>query len=263
MAASTHRRSSLIAQFSAMFRYAGAVTELGVRAFIGLFRPPLGISEIVRQTEQIGLDSMVVVVLTAIFSSMVITVQLGVQLARFGSREYIGNIVGLTLTRELGPVLTALMVGGRIGAGIAAQVGSMVVTEQVDAMRSMGADPIKELVTPRVIASVITLPLLTTLADVLGIIGAMFIAKLEYNIGRTFFYNEVLSSVRLYDYMGGIIKTFFFGLTLSLIACHEGLRTEGGTAGVGRATTHAVVVSSIVTLITDFFITTVLVRFGF
>jgi phospholipid/cholesterol/gamma-HCH transport system permease protein len=247
----------------AALRYMGEVAELAMRVFLSLFRRPFNFAEVLRQIQIIGMQSLVVVVLTAIFSSMVICVQLGVQLARFGSREYIGNVVGLTLSRELGPVLTALMVGGRVGAGIAAQIGSMKVTEQIDAMRSMGADPIKELVTPRVIASVIAIPLLTTLADVLGIVGAMFIARVEYGIGHRFFFHEVITSVRLYDFSGGAFKTLFFGLSLSLISCHQGLKTTGGTEGVGRSTTQAVVFSSIGTLILDFFITTILVHLGF
>jgi phospholipid/cholesterol/gamma-HCH transport system permease protein len=245
------------------FEHLGGVGELIAKTAIGLFKRPIGFGEILRQVDQIGVQSMAVAVLTAIFSSMVITVQLAVQLARFGSREHIGNVVGLSLVRELGPVLTALMVGGRVGAGIAAEIGSMTVTEQVDAIRSMGADPVKKLVVPRTVAMVIVLPLLTTLSDILGVTGAMFIAGFQYNVTHAYFFHSLLRSVRLYDFAGGIIKTVFFGFFIAIISCHLGLSTRGGTEGVGKSTTQAVVFSSIITLISDFILTSILIELGF
>jgi phospholipid/cholesterol/gamma-HCH transport system permease protein len=193
---------------------------------------------------------------------MVMTVQFAVQMARFGAKEYVGNVVSLSLVRELGPVLTALMVGGRVGAGIAAELGSMAVTEQIDAMRAMGADPIKELVVPRVVASAVALPLLTVVANVLGILGAMTIARLDSHIDTSYFLNATLRAVTLDDLVGGLIKTVFFGLTIALIACHRGLGTRGGTEGVGRATTEAVVITSITTLVADFLLTKTLLELG-
>ncbi len=241
---------------------AGAVAVLGARTLRAAVRPPLELGAIGRQIEVIGYRSLSVVVLTAVFSSMVMTVQFAVQMARFGAKEYVGNVVSLSLVRELGPVLTALMVGGRVGAGIAAELGSMSVTEQIDAMRAMGADPVKELVVPRVVAAGVGLPLLTVVANVLGILGAMTIARLDSQLNMTYFLHATLRAVTLNDLVGGLIKTVFFGVAIALIACHRGLGTRGGTAGVGRATTEAVVITSITTLIADFVLTKTLLELG-
>ena len=225
-------------------------------------RRPFDWGELIRQIEVIGVMSISIVVLTAIFSSMVMTVQFAVQMARFGVKESVGNVVSLSLVRELGPVLTALMVGGRMGAGITAELGSMNVTEQIDAIRSMGADPVKELVLPRVLAGVIALPLLTALADVLGVLGAMGIAQLDLDVNSSLFFNSVVRVVSLGDLLGGLSKTVVFGALITLIACHQGLLTRGGTEGVGRATTRTVVITSITTLIADFVLTELLLGFG-
>lgn len=223
---------------------------------------PFDLLELFRQIEAIGVRSTSIVVLTAIFSSMVMTVQFAVQLARFGAREYVGNVVSLSLVRELGPVMTALMVGGRMGAGITAELGAMNVTEQIDAIRALGADPIKELVWPRVMAGIIALPLLTALADVLGVLGALGIAQLDSGVNASLFFNSVIRVVTISDLCGGLTKTVVFGFLITLIACHQGLRTRGGTEGVGLATTRTVVITSIVTLIADFVLTELLLGFG-
>ena len=220
------------------------------------------IADVVEQIEQIGVRSLAVVVLTAIFSSLVMTVQFAVQLSRFGAKEYVGNVVAVSLVRELGPVLTALMVGGRVGAGITAELGSMAVTEQIDAMRAMCADPIRRLVLPRVLAAAIALPLLTMLADLLGVFAATLMAAFDTRVSLSFFYSSITSVVEISDVVGGLIKTVFFGALIALIACHRGLATRGGTQGVGSATTHTVVVTSITTLITDFLLTKGLLAFG-
>jgi phospholipid/cholesterol/gamma-HCH transport system permease protein len=251
--------SALVRRF---FEMMGAVALLGGRTVRAAFRRPFELAPIGRQLEVIGYRSLSVVVLTAIFSSMVMTVQFAVQLARFGAREYVGNVVSLSLVRELGPVLTALMVGGRVGAGIAAELGSMAVTEQIDAMRAMGADPVKELVVPRVAAAAVALPLLTVVANVLGVFGAMGIARLDSQLNMTYFLNATLRAVTLSDLAGGLIKTVFFGIAIALIACQRGLRTRGGTEGVGRATTEAVVITSITTLVADFLLTKTLLELG-
>jgi phospholipid/cholesterol/gamma-HCH transport system permease protein len=242
--------------------YAGGVASLAAATVRLALRRPLGLRDAVYQIEAIGINSLSIVVLTAVFSSMVMTVQFAVQMARFGAKEYVGNVVSLSLVRELGPVLTALMVGGRVGAGIAAEIGSMNVTEQVDAMRSMGADPVKRLVVPRVVAGVVALPLLTVLANVLGVAGAMVIASVSQQVNMTYFYNSTIHAVELSDLLGGLAKTVFFGFSITLIACYQGLSTRGGTEGVGRATTQTVVITSIVTLISDFILTNLLLEFG-
>jgi phospholipid/cholesterol/gamma-HCH transport system permease protein len=242
--------------------YAGGVATLGggalARAVRGRFWP----SDLFDQIDVIGVRSLSVAVLTAVFSSMVMTVQFALQLARFGAREHVASVVALSLVRELGPVLTALIVGGRVGAGIAAELGSMNVSEQLDAMRSMGADPVEKLVAPRVLAGVVCLPLLTTVADVLGLAGAMAIASVDRAVNARFFYNEVIHAVQLHDLLGGLVKATCFGFAITVIACYQGLGATGGTAGVGRATTRTVVITSLMTLALDFALTRLMIRVG-
>src|SRR5688572_21023715 len=170
---------------------------------------PPDLRALAQQVESIGVRSMSVVLLTAVFSSMVITIQFLVQLSRFGAKEWTGNAVGVTLARELGPVLTALMVGGRVGAGIAAELGSMAVTEQIDAVRVLGADPVRKLVVPRVLATVIVLPLMTAMAVVIGLLSAALIANAEPDINARYFVNAALRSTTLADLFSGLSKTLF------------------------------------------------------
>ena len=223
---------------------------------------PLGARGIVQQIEAIGVRSTSVVVLTAIFSAMVITIQFSVQLSRFGAKEWAGNAVGVTLARELGPVMTALMVGGRVGAGIAAELGSMAVTEQIDAVRALGADPVKKLVVPRVLATLVVLPLMGSMAVVLGVFACGMVAALEPDVHMSYFVNAALRSTTLNDYFSGLGKTVFFALNISLVACYLGMNTRGGTVGVGRATTQTVVITSVITLVSDFFLTKLFLAIG-
>jgi phospholipid/cholesterol/gamma-HCH transport system permease protein len=211
--------------------------------------------ETLRQLETIGARSTTIVLITALFTGMVLALQTGIALARFGAKPYVGSVVGLSLVRELGPVLTALMVGGRVGAGITAEIGSMQVTEQVDAIRSLGADPVQKLVLPRVLAATLALPLLTLLANVLGIVGGMLLAWAQFGIDPSFYLQTISNTVQMDDFVSGIFKTFFFGALIAWVGCFAGLRTSGGTVGVGRATTRAVVAASIGVLVTDFFLT--------
>jgi len=241
----------------------GGVGQLAGRTARALLRRPFELGAVIEQVEAIGVQSVSIAALTAIFSGMVMTVQFAVQMGRFGAKEYVGTVVALSLVRELGPGLTALMVGGRVGAGIAAELGSMAVTEQVDALRSMGADPVRKLVLPRVLATVLVLPLLTAFADVIGIAGAMVIAWATEDTHMTYFVSGVLRSVKLSDFVGGLLKTLVFGLLISLIACYQGLTTTGGTEGVGQSTTRTVVICSIATLVSDFILTNLLMTFGF
>lgn len=240
----------------------GGMSLLAEQTIAGCFRRRFAGRALLYQIEAIGIRSIAIAVLTAIFSSMVMTVQFAVQMARFGVKEYVSSVVSLSLVRELGPVLTALLVGGRVGAGIAAELGSMRVTEQIDALRAMGADPVRKLVVPRVLATTIVLPLLAVLADVLGVLGAMIIARINSDVGMTLFWQSTLTSVTLGDLFHGLIKTVFFGFLLGVIACYKGLHTSGGTEGVGRATTQTVVVTSLVTLCADFILTNILLGFG-
>ena len=193
--------------------------------------------------------------LTAVFTGMVLALQMGSWLTRFGARPYGGRVLALSMLREMGPVLTALMIGGRVGAGITAELGSMKVTEQIDAMRSLGVNPIQKLVFPRVIALVVMLPLLTIVADFVGIVGGMFITVMEHGISGSFYLNSIIQFIRFQDVYSGLGKTFFFGFFIAVIACYNGLEVSGGADGVGRATTQTVVMTSITILISDFFLT--------
>jgi phospholipid/cholesterol/gamma-HCH transport system permease protein len=223
-----------------------------------LGRPRFPWRELLLQFEALAVRSAPIVVITATFTGMVLSLQTAFALARFGAKPYVGSIVGLAIVRELGPVLAALMVGGRAGAGIASELGSMQVTEQVDAIRAMGADPVQKLVMPRVLATTLGLPLLTIFAITLGIGGGMVVAEAQYGIDSRFFLQTVTSVVRVSDFASGVAKTVVFGWAIGMVGCWVGLATAGGTAGVGRATTRAVVVASIVVLIADFFLTKLL-----
>jgi len=209
------------------------------------------------QFQATAVRSTSIVTITALFTGMVLALQTVVALGRFGAKPYTGSFVGLAFVLELGPVLTALMVAGRVGAGIAAELGAMAVTEQVDAIRAMGANPVQKLVVPRVFAISLGLPLLTMLAVVLGIFGGALIAT-QNGISANFYLQSVVHTVTVPDLLKGIGKTVFFGATIAMVACYLGLRTTGGTVGVGQATTRAVVVSSIAVLVLDFFLTKIL-----
>lgn len=227
-----------------------------------IFRHGVEHRECIRQFVKIGRDSLPIVLITAIFTGMVLALQTAYGLHRFGAKNYVGNIVSLALVRELGPVLSAIMVCGRVGAGIAAEIGSMVVTEQVDAIRALGADPIRKLVTPRVVAAIFALPCLVVFADLIGIYGGLIVATLELNLSVHTFYRSVVYTVVVRDPIDGLIKSSFFGFLIVTIACYKGLRTRGGTEGVGLSTTEAVVTGSLLIFVADFFITKALLMLG-
>jgi len=208
--------------------------------------------------EALAVRSAPLVIVTAGFTGMVLALQTAFSLTRFGAKPYVGSIVGLAIARELGPVLAALMMGARAGAGIASELGSMKVTEQVDAIRAMGADPVQKLVVPRVLATTLGLPLLTIFAITVGIGGGMLVADAQYGIASSFYLQTVTSVVRVSDLVSGVAKTVVFGWGIGMVACAVGLGTRGGTVGVGRATTRAVVIASIFVLVADFFLTKLL-----
>jgi len=219
------------------------------------FRRPWEVRLILREMDHLGVRSLSITVLTAVFTGLVLALQTSYSLRSFGAAAFIGNIVSLSMTRELGPVLTALMVGGRVGAGITAEIGSMAVTEQVDAIRALGADPIKKLVWPKVAALFVMLPALTVLAIFVGIfLGGMMIAVLELRQGIQYYYNNVIGALMLQDLVTGVGKSFFFALIIAVIGCHNGLTASAGASGVGRATTNTVVAASVSVLIADFFL---------
>lgn len=216
---------------------------------------PFEFQQLVYQVEQMGVRSVAIAAVTAVFTGMVMAVQFAFGLERFGARDYVGRVIGISITRELAPTLTALVVGSRIGAGMAAEIGSMNVTEQIDAIRALGADPVKKLVVPRMLACLILMPVLTLFADVLGFAGAMLVSSVQFGTPPEFFYRSGLDSVDMEDFLSGLGKTPFFGALIALIGCYHGLTTRGGTEGVGRSTTRTVVFTSIAVLLSDFFLT--------
>jgi phospholipid/cholesterol/gamma-HCH transport system permease protein len=254
----SHLRQRVLGAIETM----GGIGLLTARTARQALRPPLDMRALMQQMESIGLRSMSVVFLTAVFSSMVITVQFSVQLARFGAKEWSGNAVGVTLARELGPVMTALMVGGRVGAGIAAELGSMAVTEQIDAVRALGADPVRRLVVPRVLATLFVLPLMSSMAVVIGVLAGAGISALEPDGSFSYFLNAALRSTTLSDFFSGITKTVLFAFNIAIVACYVGMNTRGGTVGVGQSTTKTVVITSVVTLVSDFFLTKLFITMG-
>lgn len=223
-------------------------------AFGRIFRRPFYYAETVKQMDSIGVGSLPIIILTGFFTGGVLTIQTYPALEYYGGQGQTGQLVAFTLIRELGPVLSALMVSGRIGSAISAELGSMVVSQQIDAMRALGTDPYKKLVAPRIIALIFMLPLLTVAADVFGILGGGVVASTIFELDYSVFLNSVRSGITLEDIIGGVIKPLVFGLIIGSIACHKGLSTSGGTVGVGRSTTNAVVLSSIVVIIADFFL---------
>ena len=223
-----------------------------------LFTRPYYYRDIVDQFMAIGMGSMTVVLLTGTFTGMVLALQSGITLDMFGARSMVGRLVSASMVKELGPVLTALMVTGRVGSGIAAEIGSMMVTDQISALRALGSDPVRKLVLPRVLAGVIMVPVLTVIADAIGMVGASIIAVTQLKVTWAVFWNSVVLGLFIQDVWMGLIKPFFFGFVIVTIACHVGLRTSGGTQGVGRATTNAVVAGSVAVLAVDFLLTKLL-----
>ncbi|HEX4823357.1 MAG TPA: ABC transporter permease [Candidatus Polarisedimenticolaceae bacterium] len=219
------------------------------------WRRPFEGSLWLEQIEKLGVHSLTIANVTLLFTGMVLAVQTAYALASYGGQSFMGNLLGLSIVRELGPVLTALMVAGRVGAGITAEIGSMTVTEQVDALRVLAASPVKKLVVPRVGALIVALPLLTVLADVVGLFGGMTMAVSEAGQSRAYFINHVLLALTMQDVMSGVCKTFFFAFFIGIIACHNGLNATGGADGVGKATTNTVVSASISIIVSDFFLT--------
>ena len=244
--------------FAALERFVaktGALAQLAGSALVGLFRPPWEIGAWVRQMEHLGVRSLGVAGITTIFTGMVLALQTAVSLPSLGVKYYIGAVVSKALVRELSPVLVALIVGGRIGSGMTAEIGTMKVTEQIDALRSMAADPVHKLVVPKLAATLLMLPILTLLGDVLGVLGGMAIAVGQLGLTADFYASDVLESLTLQDIGSGVGKSIFFALFITVVACHHGLTAQGGADGVGRATTNTVVVASILVLVSDFFLT--------
>jgi phospholipid/cholesterol/gamma-HCH transport system permease protein len=233
----------------------GGTVILFVKALLWTFRPPLGLRRVTEQMVRFGVESVPVVILTAVFTGMVLALQATYQIAKFGADIYIGGIVGISMTRELGPVLTGLMVSGRVGAAIAAEIGTMQVTEQIDALETLATNPIKYLVVPRVIAGATMLPVLTAVGDFLGIAGAYTVSVTTLGIPGQIFIEKMTMIVTVDDVLIGLFKTIIFGVIIASVGCHQGFKTRGGAEGVGRATTVSVVTSCILILLSDVFLT--------
>ncbi len=224
-----------------------------------LVTPPFYLRDIIDQFEAIGVGSLTVVLLTGMFTGMVLALQSGITLDQFGARSMVGRLVSASMVKELGPVLTGLMVAGRVGSGIAAELGSMMVTEQIAALRALGTDPIRKLVLPRILAGVLMVPLLTVVSTGVGMVGAWIVTVTELKVASSVYWNSVVVGLFIQDVWMGLIKPFFIGFAIASIGCHVGLRTRGGTQGVGRATTNAVVASSVAVIAVDFLVTKLLI----
>jgi phospholipid/cholesterol/gamma-HCH transport system permease protein len=257
------------------FNAAAKAKVLGVQNYFTLawnsirfiFARPFYGGDVVQQMDAIGVQSLGIVLLTGFFTGMVLALQSSVQLRTFGATQYIGSLVAASMIRELGPVLAGLMVAGRVGSGVAAQIGSMRVTEQIDALNTLGTDPIKKLVTPRVLAGLVMLPLLTVINDFVGILGGNLIASLYVGLPSSFYWRTVWDVIAQggftlhyipNDFIQGLVKPFIFGGIITTTACYYGLATTGGTEGVGLATTRTVVASSVAILISDYFLTQIM-----
>ena len=233
----------------------GELAVLLGRTIARAVKPPLSLTAIAYQVEVLGLRSLSIASLTAVFAGLVLSLQFAFFMARFGVQHTVGKVVSLSIFRELGPVLTALTVGARIGSGIAAELGSMKVTEQIDAIRALGADPIKKLAVPRVFACVIVMPALTVLADVFALVAGSAVVKVEYEIPFEQFYRSAIDTAKLGDFTSGIVKSAIFGIIIAAVGCYKGFTVEGGTEGVGRATTETVAIASVSVCLADFFLT--------
>jgi phospholipid/cholesterol/gamma-HCH transport system permease protein len=235
--------------------YLGDLSRLSAHFFRVFTTRPWGMRAVLDQCESIGVKSMPIALLILFFVGIVFALQFGLTLQTMGAVPYLGKITSLSIVRELGPVFTALVVGSRVGAGMAAEIGSMRVTEQVDAIRALGADPVKKLVVPRVIATTLMLPLVSLFSDIIGIIGGMIISWVQFDLSMVHFYKSAVTTVRVTDFLSGYSKPFFFGFGIAMIGCYEGLTCGQGTEGVGRATTRTVVNVAVMVVLVDFFLT--------
>lgn len=233
----------------------GGFTILSKQFVTELVRPPLYPRLVIEQIYQIGLQSLPLVFITAGSTGMVMALQFGLGLEKFGGKLYIPKIVSLSIVREMAPVFCSLMLAARVGAGITSEVGSMTVTQQIDAIRALGTSPIKKIVVPRVLACVIAIPLLTTAANFVGILGGLLVGKNDLGLDSVFYIQKVLQTLTVADFLSGFAKTPVFAFVIAINACYFGLTVKGGTQGVGNATTKSVVTSSITILVGDYFLT--------
>src|SRR5262249_46384847 len=230
-------------------------------AFQGVVTRPIYRHDIVEQFDLIGFGSLTVVLLTGFFTGAALASQSGLTLDQFGARPVVGRLVSASMIKELGPVLTGLMLVGRVGSGIAAELGSMVVTDQINALRALGTDPVRKLVVPRVLAGFFMAPVLTVMSDFIGILGGWVVARYQLQVSSSLYWASITKGLYMNDVWMGLSKPFVFGFLIVTIACHVGLRTTGGTAGVGKSTTASVVAGSVAVIAADFFVTQFFVGF--
>jgi phospholipid/cholesterol/gamma-HCH transport system permease protein len=228
---------------------------LSARSVTSLFSPPYYVSDVLDQMDIIGVGSLPIVLLTGFFIGAVMVLQTAAQFERFGQTALTADVVSLALVRELGPSITGLLVAGRNASGMASELGSMIVTEQVDAMRAMGTDPVRKLVTPRMLATLLMLPLLTAMADFMGLIGGYLVSAFTLRLNAVTFWTRAIDILVFSDLMQGLTKPIVFGFIIATVGCYQGLNVKGGTQGVGRATTQAVVTASVIILVSNFFLT--------
>lgn len=236
----------------------GEISQL-FREFIHcLYTRPFYLGRLYEQIIHLGMGSISITLVIGLVTGMVMTLQFGYGLEKFGGTLYVPAIVSLSIVRELAPIFTSLLVAGRIGSGISAEIGAMNVTQQIDAIRALGTSPVRVLVVPRVLATIISLPLLGTLSAFMGIVGGLIIAYTEFSMPVGFYVNKILTNVQVMDIVGSMFKCAFFGLVISLLACYRGFQTTEGTKGVGDAAIWVVVRTSTIILISDFFLTKIL-----
>lgn len=231
---------------------------LAIASIANLFTPPYYWADLLEQMDFIGIGSLPIVLIIGFFIGAVLLLQTAAQFERFGGTALTGDAVSLALVRELGPTITAIVVAGRNASGIASELGSMIVTEQVDAMRALGTDPIRKLVTPRVVATIFVLPLLVAVADFVGLVGGFVVAHFTLQLGAVQFWTRAIDALDPGDIVQGMVKPLIFAFVIATIGCYEGLRVKGGTQGVGRATTSAVVFSSVLVIVLDAFLSRIL-----
>ncbi len=242
-------------KFMEFIRYAGGISILMGQTLFWIPMPPLRRRQIFEQMSKIGVDSLPIVFLISMFTGMVLALQSAYQLQRFSAEMYMASLVAFSMTRELGPVLTALIVAGRVGASITAELGTMKVTEQLDAMETLATNPIKYLIVPRFLALIMMLPFLTIYSDIVGILGGYLIGVYKLGISHSMYMKNTWQPLKYKDVFTGLVKSFFFGIIICIVACYEGMTAEGGAEGVGRSTTSSVVVSFILIIASDCFFT--------
>ena len=236
------------------FYFLGGTCLLVVSTIKEFFKPPYYFRLIIDQIYHVGSRSLVLIIVATISTGMVMSLQFGLGLEKFGAKLYVPHLVAISIVKEMGPVFTSLMFAARVGAGISSELSSMMITQQVDAIRALGTSPIKRLVIPRVVACFVALPSLTVVANVFSLIGAITVGAVELGLDPLFFMKNVSATVSFFDFLSGILKTFVFALIVAFVSCYYGLNTKKGTKGVGIATTKAVVTSSLLILVGDFFL---------